>query len=322
MGEMSEKGVRTTRKATSLTSARSHAEEYLAYLSGTRNVSKNTIKGYRADIDAFLDWCERKDVDPLTITTPQVRAWLGELRRARYATRTMNRKLSALRGFYNWMIERDFATTSALATMPGPKVGRHLPKVMGDREVRQMLAVVDGESAWDVFDRALVEFLYATGARIQEASNVNLEDIDLVRGSVRLFGKGSKERLVPLYSRARASVGDYLESVRPERAAKASEADGDESARALFLSQRGRRMSAAALRTRFERVVEKAGLPPTITPHTMRHTFATELLNGDADLRSVQELLGHASLSTTQIYTNLSIERLGEVMRQAHPRGE
>ncbi len=299
-----------------------HAEDYLAYLSGTRNVSKNTVRGYRADIEEFLRWCDRKGADPLTITTPQVRAWLGELRRARYASRTMNRKLSALRGFYSWMIERDLATTSALATMPGPKVGRHLPKVMGDREVRQMLAAVDGESAWDVFDRALVEFLYATGARIQEASNVNLEDIDLARGSVRLFGKGSKERLVPLYAKARAAVKAYLERVRPERALKTPAGEGEDHEHALFLSKRGRRMSAAALRKRFEGVVDKAGLPPTITPHTMRHTFATELLNGDADLRSVQELLGHASLSTTQIYTNLSIERLSDVMRQAHPRGE
>ncbi len=299
-----------------------YMRDYLEYLRGVRNVSRNTAKGYRADIEAFLAWCERKGVDPLAITTPQVRAWLGELRRARYAPRTMNRKLSALRGFYNWMIERDLATTSALATMPGPKVGRHLPKVMGDREVRQMLSAVESENPSDIFDRALVEFLYATGARIQEASNVNLEDIDLARGSVRLFGKGSKERLVPLYPKARKAVAEYLEKVRPARVLKVPEAERKEHERALFLSQRGRRMSAASLRTRFEQVVKRAGLPPTITPHTMRHTFATELLNGDADLRSVQELLGHASLSTTQIYTNLSIERLGSVMRQAHPRGE
>ncbi len=301
---------------------RGHAEEYLGYLSGARNVSAHTVKGYRADIEAFLGWCERKGVDPLTITTPEVRAWLGELRRARYAARTMNRKLSALRGLYRWMVERGLATTSAMSMMPGPKVGRHLPKVMGDREVRQMLAATDGEGPWEVFDRALVEFLYATGARIQEASNVNLEDLDLERGSVRLFGKGSKERLVPLYQKARTSIERYLEEVRPERALRTPEDARPGSERALFLSQRGRRMSAAALRTRFEHVVAKAGLPPTITPHTMRHTFATELLNGDADLRSVQELLGHASLSTTQIYTNLSIERLSDVMRQAHPRGE
>ncbi len=312
------------RSAPKAEACRAYVEAYLGYLGGTRNVAAHTIKAYRSDISSYLDWCDRASVDPLTLTTPELRRWLGELRRARYAPRTLNRKLSALRGFYGWLVERDLASTSALATMPGPKMGRHLPKVVGDREVRQMLAAVDGESAWDVFDRALVEFLYATGARIQEASNVNLDDIDLSRGSVTLFGKGSKERLVPVYPKARIALSAYLDRVRPERALRTTTAKGatEDDARALFLSQRGRRMSAAALRRRFEGVVERAGLPPTITPHTMRHTFATELLNGDADLRSVQELLGHASLSTTQIYTNLSIERLGNVMRQAHPRGE
>lgn len=319
---MAEQGA--LRKEPAASGCRALVNEYLEYLAHLRNVSPHTQRAYRTDIETFLDWCDRKDVDPLTLTTAELRAWMGELRRARYAPRTLNRKLSALRGFYTWMHERDYAASEAVATMPGPKMGRHLPKVIGDREVNQLLIAAGEEGTWAVFDTALIEFLYATGARIQEVSNLNLENVDLKRGQARLFGKGSKERLVPLYPKAVAALERYLREVRPIRAARtpAKLEDAEDAAHAVFLSQRGRRMSASALRARFENVVKRAGLPPTITPHTMRHTFATELLNGDANLRSVQELLGHASLSTTQIYTNLSIERLGDVLARAHPRGE
>ena len=298
--------------------ARALAAEYLAYLSEVRGLSPHTVRAYGSDIDAYLRWCERKGVFALAATAPDIRAWLGELRRARYAPRTMNRKLSAVCGLYGWLAERGQASQAAVASQHGPKTGRHLPKVMGDADVGRLLEAAAGEEGeWAVFDRALVELLYATGARIQEASNLDLDDIDLVHGRATLFGKGSKERIVPVYRKATEALRAYLEGVRPARAARSTGAGEG----ALFLSTRGNRMSAAALRKRVKGLVAMAGLPQSVSPHTLRHTFATELLNGDADLRSVQELLGHASLSTTQIYTNLSVERLRDVMDRAHPRG-
>ena len=164
-------------------------------------------------------------------------------------------------------------------------------------------------------DRALLELLYATGARISEMAGLRVADLDLAGAQARLFGKGSKERIVPVYDSALEWAGRYLREGRPELAARSREPRDE-----LFLSTRGNAMSADALRTVFERRVALAGLDPALTPHAMRHTYATELLGGGADLRSVQELLGHESLSTTQVYTHLSVERLREAAARAHPR--
>jgi integrase/recombinase XerD len=188
---------------------------------------------------------------------------------------------------------------------------------MSDEDVRKLLGTCETDTPEGVRDRAFLELLYASGARISEVSRLDVSDLNFSEGQVSLFGKGSKERIVPLYPAALSVVRDYLERGRP-LLSKGEDVSG----KALFLSVRGRRMSADALRTVFERRVRIAGLDNELTPHAMRHTFATEMLSGGADLRSVQELLGHADLSTTQIYTHLSVERLKEAARQAHPRGE
>lgn len=312
---MSSSSVATSSNLTKAQEAfRGHVSDFCSYIATVKNLSDNTVRGYEIDLEAFCQWAEREGIDPLHIEHREIRSWLAELAQAGYATTTINRHLSAVRMLYKWLIGRDITNEDAAAAVASPKLAKRLPKTMSDNDVKRLLAVC-GDDAAGKRDRAMVELMYASGARISEVSNIDVADIDFSQGQVRLFGKGSKERLVPLYTQACNTLKDYLVGARPSLACKASQETD-----ALFLSARGNRMSATALRRRFERLVKLAGIDGGLTPHAMRHTFATELLDGGADLRSVQELLGHESLSTTQIYTHLSVERLKTASLQAHPR--
>lgn len=292
--------------------------EFLDYLRGVRNLSHNTVRGYAADLEAYEAWASREGVDPLCVTHRQLRSYLAELTAARYAPETVNRHLSSLRTLYAWLLREGHTTTDAAAALASRKVPRRLPKTMGDDDLGRIIESCAGDDPKDVRDRALVELMYATGARISEVSRLDVTDVDLGQAQVRLFGKGSKERIVPIYPMAVSRVREYLGGARPLLLARRRE---EGTTQALFLSARGRRMSADALRRAFEGRLAAAGLGRGATPHTVRHTYATELLSGGADLRSVQELLGHESLSTTQIYTHVSIDRLKAVTERAHPRG-
>ena len=295
------------------------AHEYLSYLAGVRNFSENTVRAYATDIEAYLAWVRREGVLAASISHRSLRRYLAELTRAGYSTRTVNRHLSAIRGLYKWLISQGRITGDAAAALASPKIAKTLPRTMSDADVGALVESCDTSTPEGLRDWAFIELLYATGARISEISRLNVSDVDMAQAQVRLFGKGSKERVVPVYEGALIAVRRYFEDARPALCArrKRGEATG-----ALFISVRGNRMSADALRTCFERHARQAGIEAGVTPHAMRHTYATELLSGGADLRSVQELLGHESLATTQIYTHLSVERLKEATRQAHPRGE
>lgn len=290
------------------------AGEFCTYLRDVRNLSPNTTRAYETDLEAFVEWARREGFDPFHVSHGQIREWLAELRGAGYAATTQNRHLSAVRSLYKWLVSRDITDEDAAAAVASPKLSKRLPGTLSDSDVRRLLSACSNDPE-GMLDRALIELLYASGARISEASALDVRDVDVRQRQVRLFGKGSKERVVPLYPRAVEAVQTYVRDARPSLVCCSGRATN-----ALFLSSRGNRMSAAALRERFERLVELAGLDPSITPHAMRHTFATQLLDGGADLRSVQELLGHESLSTTQIYTHLSVERLKAAALQAHPR--
>ena len=295
---------------------------YLESLRVEQNASAHTIRGYAVDIDAYLRWCERTSSDPLAIDHRGLRAYLGELDAARYARTTINRHLSSLRGFYRWLAIQGAVEGDPASVLSGPRQSRHLPHVVQTAEMVRLLRIhsaldLEGnpreQSVEDLRDQAILEFLYACGARISEAANLRIGDIDFSSRLVKLFGKGRKERIVPLHSFCVDAITTYLREARP---ALATAKSGD----FVFLSKRGNPMSADAMRRMFKATVRAAGLDEALSPHDMRHTFATDLLEGGADLRSVQEMLGHASLSTTQIYTHMSVTRLKEVHTQAHPR--
>ncbi|WP_455136267.1 tyrosine recombinase XerC [Thermophilibacter sp.] len=290
------------------------AASFCDMLADVRRLSPNTVRAYREDLASFSAWARREGVRPLGVTHREVRGYLAELAGGGYSARTVSRRLSALRGLFRWLLREGLCDSAALAAVSSPKLARALPKTMSEPDARALLATCAGDDPVDLRDRAFLELLYATGARVGEAAALRVGDVDLAQGQARLFGKGSKERVVPVYPAALDRVRRYLELGRPalERADRPSDA--------LLLSTRGNPMSTDALRARFSRRVAQAGLDPTLTPHALRHTFATELLGGGADLRSVQELLGHESLATTQIYTHLSIERLRRAARDAHPR--
>jgi len=297
-------------------------EGYLESLSVERAASPHTMRSYRCDLEAFLRWCMRHEVDPRTATHRQLRAYLGELDAARYSRATINRHLSSLHGFYQWMLLAGYTQSDPASILSGPKQSRHLPHVLKQGEMERLLAVhgprdelgrVREQSPSDKRDQAILELFYACGARISEVAALRVGDVDFSSRLVRLFGKGSKERIVPLHEICIDSLVDYLQTARPELL-------GSKTSPFLFISTRGNPMSADAIRVMFKRAVRAAGLDDRLSPHDMRHTFATDLLEGDADLRSVQEMLGHASLSTTQIYTHLSPARLKQAHTQAHPR--
>lgn len=294
---------------------RDAVRDYVRHLELVRRLSPHTVRAYATDLEAFASWAERAGVDPLALTHRELRGYLAELGRAGYSPRTVSRHLSALRGLYRWMARDGRCGAEVVSSLPGPKVPRTLPPTMSDRDFRRIVDSFEPEGPVGLRDRALLETLYATGGRISEMAALRVGDVDFAQAQARLFGKGSKERVVPLYEGALDWLAAYVERGRP---ALLSRGRGD--AEALFVSTRGNPMSADALRTCFERRVAGAGIGTAATPHTVRHTFATELLGGGADLRTVQELLGHESLSTTQVYTHLSVERLRDAARRAHPR--
>ena len=230
-----------------------------------------------------------------------------------------------MRSFYSWLVREGVIESNPAAVVSSPKLPKSLPHVLSQEDVEKLLKCADASTPAGALDAALVELLYASGARIGEVASLDVDRIDFSDKSVRLFGKGSKERIVPLYPAALHALDAYLAHARPVLLANhkggLTAEEAADAQRALFINARGARMSERSLRARFEKLLAQAGLAGMATPHTMRHTFATEVLDGGADLRSVQEMLGHASLSTTQIYTHLTPERLREVSLQAHPRG-
>ena len=305
--------------------ARELADTFLSYLARVRNYSPNTAAAYAQDLDCFLIWASNCGIDVLQATHRDFRRFLSSLSGAGSAKTTVNRRFSAVRSFYSWLVREGVIESNPAAVVSSPKLPKPLPHVLSQEDVEKLLECADASTPAGALDAALVELLYASGARIGEVASLDVDRIDFSDKSVRLFGKGSKERIVPLYPAALHALDAYLAHARPVLLANhkggLTVEEAADAQRALFINARGARMSERSLRSRFEKLLARAGLAGMATPHTMRHTFATEVLDGGADLRSVQEMLGHASLSTTQIYTHLTPERLREVSLQAHPRG-
>jgi integrase/recombinase XerC len=291
--------------------------EFLNYLTYERNVSANTVEAYRDDLESFVSFlCNdyltlgRDQLDFRRVDHLAVRAYLAHLARRKLSRSSVARHLSALRTFFRYLMREGHALANPARGVATPRREKHLPAVMQPADVATLIEQVSDDGDLALRDRAFLELMYASGLRISELVGIDLDDIELRARLVKVHGKGSKQRIVPFGSKAEKALRAWL---------AARKACPDETA--LFVNYRGQRITARSVRRLFERYVRQAALASGISPHTMRHSFATHLLNAGADLRAIQELLGHASLSTTQKYTHLSDWHLIEVYRKAHPRG-
>jgi integrase/recombinase XerD len=297
------------------------ARGWLNHLDVERGVAANTLKSYRRDLARYAAYLAAQGIhDPAAISEAHVSEFLATLREGTgdhppLAASSAARTLVAVRGFHRFLVlEGDLPTDPASAVSP-PQPPARLPKAISIEDVERLLEAASlGDTPASLRDRALLEVLYGTGARISEAVGLDVDDIDTEEGVVRLFGKGSKERIVPLGSYAAQAIGAYLVRGRPTFAVKGKGTP------AVFLNQRGSRLSRQSAWSVMRAAAERADLGGHLSPHTLRHSFATHLLDGGADVRVVQELLGHASVTTTRIYTLVTVQRLREVYALSHPR--
>ena len=293
--------------------------DFLAYLEFERGLSRNTLEAYRSDLFQFGRFLEERDGSAATATSADVSDFLTALAegdgeaRAAASPATIHRKAACLRSFYRHLRREGVRDSDPMATISGPRRGRRLPKVLTRGEVGKLLEQPRGTDPTALRDRALLELMYACGLRASEVIGIAVGDVDLEDGVLRARGKGSKERLVPIGSKAVDAVRRYLERGRPVLAR-------GRPVTPLFLNFRGDGLTRQGLYKIVRRHATSAGLADRMSPHTLRHTFATHLLAGGCDLRSVQEMLGHADVATTQLYTHLSSQRLKDVYFRAHPR--
>ena len=292
--------------------------DFLAYLELERGLSRNTLEAYRSDLLQFGAWLDRTGRDALDAEHSDLSAFLADLAgggedRAPAAATTLQRKTACLRSFYRHLRRDEILDRDPTAELKPPRRSQRLPQVLSRDEVAHLLAQPKGTDPSALRDRALLELMYACGLRASEAVDLGVREVDLDAGILRARGKGSKERIVPVGSKAITALRSYLERGRPALVGLAEESR-------LFVNRRGHRLTRQGLYKIVQRHARTAGLDDRMSPHTLRHTFATHLLAGGCDLRSLQEMLGHADIATTQIYTHLSAERLHDVYFDAHPR--
>lgn len=286
--------------------------DYLALEAGT---SANTVDNYARDIRRFAAHAAARGArGPDAITAPELREFVYALKDVGLAPTTIRRQISAIRTYYRFLVGEALATRDPSERLESPKSWRTLPTVLTVAEVERLLAASSGAEPLEIRNRALLEFGYATGARVSEIIGVGLQDILYEEGLVRVTGKGSKQRVIPVGRRALGAVSLYAREMRPRL-------DHGKGAGKLFLNARGTPLSRVGAWAVIKTAARRAGLAKRVTPHTLRHSFATHLLEGGADLRAVQEMLGHTDLATTQLYTHVDRDHLRSVHRRYHPRG-
>ena len=288
---------------------------FLVHVKVERGLSPNTVLAYAHDLAKFREFCDRRDLHRAEEIGPaQLADFLVALLEQRLAVRSQARNLAALRGFYKFLRAEHLVEVDPTASVDPPRLGRKLPNVLGLDDVERLLAAPRDDTSRGLRDGAMLETLYATGLRVSELVSLRVSDLNLEVGYLSAFGKGRKQRLVPMGEVARGRVRRYLEESRPQF-------DHGRGAEALFLTRRGGPMTRQGFWKLLGAHARSAGIRKRITPHTLRHSFATHLLERGADLRAVQAMLGHADIATTQIYTHLGRARLREVYERSHPRG-
>ena len=287
---------------------------FIAFLDLERGLSRHTRENYQRDLDQAATWLARQEVaDWRTVSPAQAGEWLHSLSRADFAVASLARKLTALRVFARYLMREKLRNDDFTALLAGPKLGRRLPGTLSVDEVARLLAAPGAGDPAALRDRALLELFYSSGLRVTELGGLMLQQIDLEQGFLRVFGKGSKERVVPIGARACAAIATYLSAGRPHFVKTRTGSQ-------LFLSNRGGALSRITLWYIVKKHARHAGITQNVKPHLLRHSFATHLLSGGADLRAIQEMLGHASIATTQIYTAVEPQRLLDQHARFHPR--
>ena len=274
-----------------------------------KGLSKNTVSSYKNDISSFLSWLNKKQINYQQVSGKNINEFISNLFNSGLKSSSINRKISSIKHFYLFLSKKKIIKYSPADEIETPQQEKYLPISMSEDEVERLLSSPNSNRIIERRDKAMIEILYATGMRISELVNLKLTDVDFNRSVLKVFGKGSKERLVPYGEKAAEALDIYL------RDRKRSDSKN------VFLSNRGSQITRGAFWQRIKIYIKRENLKSSISPHTLRHAFATHLLNRGADLRSVQILLGHSDLSTTQIYTHIAKQRLGEILKKHHPRG-
>ena len=289
-------------------------DQFLDWIWLESGLSQHTITAYRTDLKLYSKWLFKQGTSLAKASRSDLLAYLSFRMSEGTQSRTVARFLSTMKRYYQFAIAQKWLTINPVKDVVMPKTMRHLPKVISEQEVEKLLEAADTRSSYGLRDRAMLETIYATGLRVSELVNLSLAEINLQAGVVRVTGKGNKQRLVPMGEEAISWIERYLEAARPELLRK-------KITDAVFLSSRGTAMSRQAFWQIIKKYAALIGLKPDLSPHTLRHAFATHLINHGADLRTTQMLLGHSDLSTTQIYTHVAKQRLKSLHSKHHPRG-
>jgi integrase/recombinase XerD len=291
-------------------------DQFIFFMQVERGVSDNTIDSYRRDLDKFMEYLKRinKSEKLESVSREDIIEFLMFLKDNEMATSTIARNLAALKTFWKFMVSEQIVRDNAAAVVETPKTWKFIPDVLNRTEVEMLLEKPPGNTSSGIRDKAILELMYASGLRVSEVSDLKKTSVNIDVGFVKCSGKGGKERIIPVGNAAKKAIEHYLTKVRKKVAAK----KGDNH---LFLSRLGRRISRQSLWKMIKKYADLCGIKKHISPHTLRHSFATHLLEGGADLRGVQEMLGHADISTTQIYTHINKEKLKGIHEKYHPRG-
>ena len=298
-----------------------YIEKFIRYLEIERNASKHTLINYSVDLKSLSEFLKEEPIEKVDYVS--LRRYLAHIKEQNLSKASIARKIASIRSFFKFLFREGIIKSNPASSLSTPKRDKHLPKFLDEKEIVILLESPDREDEAGLRDRAILETLYSTGIRVSELVGLNEEHIDQIGGVIKVYGKGKKERIVPIGERALRAIRDYLKARKEkEKGAKAPQVDAKAcpSGKALFFNRSGGRLTDRSIRRIINKYITKASIQQKISPHTLRHSFATHMLDHGADLRSVQELLGHANLSSTQIYTHITTERLKSAYQKSHPR--